>query len=237
MKRALVPAAVLLALLAARAHAEPAPLPWIAALRAEAGLAALEEDELLSRTAALWARALAEAGRLGHRGAGGSTALDRYRGLGGTEARVGEILGAGASLAEVERAWEGSASHRAAVLKPSWTHAGWGSAPAGDSRVWVVLFTEKIVRDLRVTEVPGGVEVRGVLPPSAGGRPALYAGLDPVALQAWDSRTGAFLFLMEPGVARGYLRLGRLDDAGSFAVTNVLTLPRETGSPGAPGRS
>lgn len=237
MKRALVPAAILLALLALRAQGDPAPSPWLAALRAASGLAPLEEDELLSQTAALWARALGEAGRLSHRGADGSTALDRYRGLGGTEARVGEILGAGPSLREVERAWERSASHRDAVLKPYWTHAGWGSAPSGDSRVWVVLFTQKLVRDLRVSEGPRGVEVQGILPPAAGRLPALYAGLDPVALRSWDRDSGAFLFLLGPAEGRAYLRLGWLGAGGSLVVTNILTLPRETGSPAGPGRS
>lgn len=237
MKRALVQAVILLVLLAVRAQGDPAPAPWLAALRAASGLAALEEDELLCRTAALWARALAVAGRLAHRGADGSTALDRYRGQGGTEARVGEILGAGPSLPEVERAWERSASHRDAVLKPYWTHAGWGSAPAGDSRVWVVLFTQKVVRNLRVTEAPRGAEVRGILPPATGGKPVLFAGLEPVALASWDGDSGEFLFLLGPGEARSYLRLGWLDGTGSLVVTNVLTLPRETGSPAGQGRS
>jgi hypothetical protein len=237
MKRALVHAVILLALLAARAQGDPGPAPWLAGLRAASGLAALEEDELLCRTAQSWARVLAAAGRIGHRGADGSTALDRYRAQGGTEARVGEIIGAGPSLLEVERAWEKSASHRDAVLKPYWTHAGWGSAPAGESRVWVVLFTRKVVCDLRVTEASRGVEVRGIMAPAAGGRPALYAGLDPVAPESWDRETGEFTFLLGPGEARSYLRLGWLDAGGLLAVTNVLTLPRETVSPAGPGRS
>ena len=112
----------------------------------------MPRDALLSRTASLWAARLAEAGLLSHRGDDGSTGLDRYRAQGGTEVRVGEILGAGPDLVHVEKGWMASAEHRELALSPGWTHAGWGSAVSGASLVTVMMFTEKMVQDLLIAQ-------------------------------------------------------------------------------------
>jgi len=212
------------------------PLGWANALRGARGLAALEEDALLSETAARWARALAQAGMLSHRGEDGSTALDRYRRLGGTEARIGEILGAGPSLLTIERAWESSPAHKQMVLKPSWTHAGWASAPAGDGRVWVMLFCQELVQGLRIGEDPDGLEVSGTFLPADARQPVLLAGLLRVEPASWDPVTRAFRFLLQPAQSAGYLRLGYIGAAGTVVVTNAVTWPRGTGSPGGPAR-
>lgn len=231
MKRALL-SSLLLALLCFAAAAEDNPLAWANALRSRAGSPSAEADALLSKTAASWAGVLAAAGALSHRGADGSSALDRYQRLGGTEVRVGEILGAGPDLAAVEAAWENSPNHLPLVLKPSWTHMGWGSASAGDATVFVVLFCQKLVGGLLIEEREGAVEVRGALLPADARLPVLLAGIRDVAPAGWDASARRFLFRV-PRAEAGYLRLGYLRGAGDLIVTNAIRLPA-IASPAAP---
>lgn len=237
MKRALCLLTGLCALLCIPAWPDPTPTDWANDLRAGAGVSLLEEDALLSETASRWAAALASAGMLSHRGADGSTALDRYRRMGGTEARVGEILGAGSSLRDIQAAWEASPSHRKMALKPSWTHTGWGRAGSRDAVVWVVLFSQKLIQGLRVSASSGGLEVRGVFLPAEARHPVLLAGLLRVEASSWDPESRAFSFRLGVDEAAGYLRLGYIGPSGSVIVTNALTWLPGTGSPAEPGRS
>ena len=243
MKRPLL-ASLLLALLCFAAAAEDNPLAWANALRSRAGSVSVEADPLLSKTAASWAGALAAAGALSHKGTDGSSALDRYQRLGGTEVRVGEILGAGPDLAAVEAAWEKSPNHLPLVLKPYWTHMGWGSAsggePAGDAIVFVVLFCQRLVDGLLIEERDGAVELRGSFLPSDARLPVLLAGIRDVAPAGWDASARQFLFRVSHAEA-GYLRLGYVGGAGDLVVTNAirspaLTSPLGTVSPEAQGR-
>ena len=244
MKRALFPL-LLIFVLSCAAAADESPLAWVNALRSRAGSPPVEADALLSKTASAWAGALAAAGVLSHRGADGSSALDRYRRLGGTEVRVGEILGAGPGLADIEAAWEKSPDHRPLVLKPYWTHVGWGSAtaraPRVETAVFVVLFCQKLVDGLLIEEREGSLEVRGSLRPPDARLPALLAGIRSIEPAEWDPRGRRFRFLVPPGERAGYLRLGYIGGTGDLIVTNAITPPAitsppERGSPEAPGR-
>jgi hypothetical protein len=253
MKRALL-STLLLSLLCFAAVAADTPFGWANALRGRAGSPSVEADSLLSKTAAAWAGALAAAGALSHRGSDGSSALDRYQRLGGTEVRVGEILGAGPDLAAVEAAWEKSPNHLPLVLKPYWTHMGWGSASggraAGDAIVFVVLFCQKLVDGLLIEERDGAVELRGSFVPPDARLPVLLAGIREVAPASWDASARRFLFRVSRAEA-GYLRLGYAGGEGDLEVTNAirppaiaspaaappdLTSPPGTVSPEAPGR-
>ncbi len=235
MKRALLPP-LLLALLCFAAAAEDTPLTWANALRRRAGSPSVEADALLSKTAASWARALAAAGVLSHRGEDGSSALERYQGLGGTEVRVGEILGAGPDLSAIEAAWEKSPSHLPLVLKPYWTHIGWGSARAATSGreglVFVVLFCQKLVDGLVIEERADAVELRGSLLPSDARLPVMLAGISDIEPAAWDAGSRRFLFRVSRAEA-GYLRLGYVGEAGILVITNAIRLPA-VGPPAAP---
>ncbi|HET6486166.1 MAG TPA: CAP domain-containing protein, partial [Spirochaetia bacterium] len=123
------------------ATAQAQVLAWVNQARQRTGLPPVESDDLLSTTAQAWSRYLAATGLLSHTGSDGSRVLDRYRAVGGTDARVGEILGAGRNLGEIERAWLGSDSHRQLVLEPFWTNVGWGSSKTSSGEeVWVVVF-------------------------------------------------------------------------------------------------
>jgi hypothetical protein len=230
MKRPLL-ASLLLALLCFAAAAEDNPLAWANALRSRAGSVSVEADPLLSKTAASWAGALAAAGALSHKGTDGSSALDRYQRLGGTEVRVGEILGAGPDLAAVEAAWEKSPDHLPLVLKPSWTHMGWGRASAGDAIVFVVLFCQKLVDGLLIEEREGAVELRGSFLPPDARLPVLLAGIRDVAPAGWDASARRFLFRVSRAEA-GYLRLGYVGGAGDLVVTNAIKPPAITSPPG-----
>jgi hypothetical protein len=237
VKRALLFFTVLIGLGAAGARAEESPLPWLEAHRREAGVAPVSFDPVLALAAERWAAALAEAGTLSHRGDDGSGPLDRYRAAGGTDARVGEILGAGPTLADVQKGWLQSGEHRALALGPSWTHAGWGMSRRGGAEVWVVLFCERLVRGLALERGPEGLRVSGEMVLTGPGMPLLYAGLDPLQPRTWDPVSRLFAFLVPDDAPAGYLRLGLVSPAGTFRITNAFTLPPGMERPGATSRS
>jgi hypothetical protein len=235
VKRA--PLVLLLAfLLPTLAGSEAGPLSWLNRLRSDAGAPPLGSDDALSRTAREWAGVLARAGVLGHRGSDGSTALDRYRALGGTEVRVGEILGAGPRLRDVEEGWMRSDEHRSLVLAPRWTHAGWGSGSARGKEVWVILFCQKLVEGLQIAQGEDVLSISGRFAAADAADAVLLAGLDRVAPRSWDPLSRSFLFLV-PGPPRaGYFRLGYESADGAFRLTNAFTLPPGKESPGDSSR-
>jgi hypothetical protein len=212
------------------------PLAWLNGVRRGAGAGPVQEDPLLSRAAALWAERCAASGLISHRGGDGSTALDRYRSLGGTEARVGEIIGAGPDVTRVEKGWMASDEHRRLALSPDWTHAGWGSAASGSSRVTVMMFTRKMVERLVIAPGPDVMTVTGAFGPEAAARGVLYNGLEQVAPVQWEPVDRTFRFEVPSGLIAGYIRLGFVTRDGRFVLTNAFTWPPGTGSPGASGR-
>jgi hypothetical protein len=227
---------LLILLVPAALHGQADPLAWLNGIRRQAGAPAVSRDALLSQTAEAWAARLAGAGILSHRGDDGSTALDRYRALGGTEVRVGEILGAGPDLLHVERGWMASAEHRQLAILPAWTHAGWGSAVSGSSQVTVMMFTVKHVEDLLIAQDLTDLTVSGRLVPSNAKSCLLLNGLQQVLPSAWDAASRRFFFTVSSGAIAGYLRLGFVASDGGFTLTNAFTWPPGTGSPEAQGR-
>jgi hypothetical protein len=221
--------------LPAVSDAVESPLTWANSVRRAAGVAPVIQDELLARTAQGWAAALAASGVLSHRGADGSSVLDRYRAHGGTEARVGEIIGAGPDLAAVERGWAASPDHRRLTEDPAWTHVGWGVVSTGTSEVWVVVFCQKLVDDLKLDLTGGGLVVSGAFVPGGAMQAVFFDGLSPMAPDAWDPSTRRFSFTVPD--TTGYFRLGYVSAGGAFQLTNAFTLPPGKGSPGGPDHS
>jgi hypothetical protein len=219
------------ALLGPRAFAED-PFDWINRTRASQGLSALVRDSAAIRTAEAYAALLAGLGSISHTGPDGADALTRYFRAGGTSALVGEILGAGPGLPEVEAAWLASPSHRGSILKPYWTHAGWGSARSGNAEVWVVVFTQVRVRDLKMEQTGDGVRsVSGSFIPEEAAGAALLCGVRVLEPAAWDPVARSFSFRAGADVDFGYVRLGYLTREGELVITDVITSPRGRGSP------
>jgi len=200
------------------------------------GSAPVREDALLSRTAGLWAERLARAGVLSHRGVDGSSVLDRYRAVGGSDVRVGEILGAGPDLAAIETGWMKSDEHRRLALDAAWTHVGWGStaAPTG-GMIWVMVFCRKLVDGLALSQEGSNLMVSGHFLPTAAAQVRLLSGLEEIPARAWEASTRIFSF--DIPAAHGYFRLGFLSADGAFTLTNAFTWPPETEFPAGPGRS
>jgi hypothetical protein len=202
------------------------PLAWLNAARRTSNVPALQGDTVLSDTASRYARRLAALGILTHRGDDGSTALDRYRAMGGTEVRVGEILGAGPADGLVESAWLASPEHRAVALSPVWTHAGWGSARSGESLVMVMMFTRKLVAGLTIGADGRDFSVTGRFLPPEASTGVLLNGLQEVAPSAWDAARRTFRFDVPLPRLEGYLRLGYRAADGELTLTNAFTTPR-----------
>jgi hypothetical protein len=222
------------------AHAETAgtPLSWLNSTRAAQGLRGLDIDGVLMDTARAHAENLAVLGRISHIGSDGSDALTRYLRGGGTSAMVGEIIGAGETLPRIEAAWLSSTDHRAAILAPFWTHVGWGSAVAGGQQVWVILFAERRVDSLVVSEMENGsLKIEGIFLPNDVERPVLFTGTVGVEADVWDPGSGLFRFLVPAGLRTGYIRLGYVARGGGLVITDVITSPRGTESPTAGSRS
>jgi hypothetical protein len=204
------------------------PMAWLNTLRRTANAPAVRGDPLLSATAARYAERLVERGIITHKGDDGSTGLDRYRAMGGTEVRIGEILGAGPADGLIEEAWMASPDHRAVALSPQWTHAGWGSASAGKSLVMVMMFTCKLVEGLSYGGDGSAFSAAGRFLPVQAAAGVLLNGLEEVAPSQWDPASRMFRFDVPTSRLEGYLRLGYRTAEGAFVLTNAITLPPRT---------
>lgn len=229
MKRVIAICAAVLVCAEAAFAADPGLPGWLSAVRG--GRAPLAADAALMEAAASYARTLAELGRLSHTGPDGSDALTRSLRAGGTCAHVAEIIGAGPGLADIEKAWMESTSHREAILKDTWTDAGWGSAKTASGEIWVVMFARRLVTGLSVEwGAAGSWTVRGVLHAPEAAQPVILSGLARLSAAEWDEGTGRFLFRGQESEWSGYVRLGYVSGNGGLVITDVLTSPRGTGS-------
>ena len=184
------------------------------------------------RTAEAYAVVLAESGRISHTGPDGSDALTRYFRAGGTSARLGEIIGAGPGLSDVQSAWLSSADHRASLMKKYWTHAGWGAARSGKAVVWVMIFVQVRVAGLTVGEdAEGALTVSGRFVPEDADAAALLCGTSQVDPESWDPLERRFFFRVKKSADLGYVRLGYFNAGGIMMITDVLTSPRGRVSP------
>ena len=145
---------------------------------------------------------------------------------------MGEALGAGPGLSEVEAAWASSPPHAALLLDPQWTHAGAGSAARGGSEVWVLLLAEQPVEDLRLerrAEPGGGYVLAGRFRAQEAVEPVLLSGLQALAVGSWQPGERRFLFLIPAEAGLRYHRLGYRTVDGRWVLTNAF-FPEEATS-------
>jgi hypothetical protein len=200
-------------------------LAGINGVRLAAGRRQLQWDDILGRTAAAYARALAARGALSHRDESGQSALERYHGQGGTAVLVGEVLGTGTGAAAVLGAWQQSRSHREVLLDPRWTHAATGGLVLSDgAELWVAMFVRLLVEDLEVHLSPRGYVLEGRFAAAAGGvaEPVLYSGIWSLLPESWQPDQRCFRFVVPEEQGRLYHRLGYLADDGQIRITDVL---------------
>ncbi len=133
-------------------HAEPEPAPgeaaadpamelalalelMLAQARNEEGLPRLRRDESLDRLAQSHARAMLDAGRIGHDLGRGNPA-ERARAAGLELRSAGENVALARDVVLVHRKLFASPSHRANMLSPSFDAVGIGAVRDGSGRVW-----------------------------------------------------------------------------------------------------
>ena len=190
------------------------------AVRLAVGLTPLAYDSALHAAAEDLALRMAEAGALAHDPE--AFALRRYRGVGGTGTRVGEVLGAGADIAEIRASWLRSPAHRSVIQDPQWTHAGAAIVASGDSQVVVLMFTRHGIREVTYPQ-PG--RVTGVLVGAAPTPGLMVDGRWLLPCRTLETAaTGTVIeFCLPPG-AGGMVRFS-IDGDRPGAVTDVWWLP------------
>lgn len=139
MKR-LVVGLVLVVCLPLLVHAEPSLNDTFAQYYGVRGWPLPAVDARLEESARARATVLAAQGELTHVDQDGRGPADQMLVLGGGPGAYGEILGAGADLELVWKAWLLSPRHRAVLDEPGWQRWGWGRAARGPNWVWVVRF-------------------------------------------------------------------------------------------------
>lgn len=122
----------------------------INAQRLSEGLNVLIEEEYLHITAESYVSTLERTGLLSHEDAMGQRVLDRYRQIGGTAGRAGEILGTSISLSEIYSAWFNSPEHKKVILNPLWKRIGQGIIKKDSQYIAVVLFSNSIIDNYQV---------------------------------------------------------------------------------------
>ena len=128
LRRGMLKAAVLLALLAPAAFAGAAEDQVLVAVnkaRAAAGCGALTANAKLEAAARVHAKAMAEKDFFGHSGKDGSKFSTRIKRQGYRYSRVAENIGAGqSSAAGIMKDWMGSAGHRKNILNCALAETG-----------------------------------------------------------------------------------------------------------------
>jgi hypothetical protein len=191
-------------------------------LRLQRGFSELAGDPLLELTAREYAADLRRRAELSHVDEAGRRVLQRFQARGGTTVLVGEILGSGPDPASVAAAWEASSGHREVLLNPLWTHCGAGSASAGQTTVWVVLFASHRVYPLEILRCSEGYQIRGRLASAQALEPVLISGIESVDPLQWDRASGAFSFFIPEDRGKIYHRLGYRRTGGGLIVTNTF---------------
>lgn len=187
--------------------AETAAMTATGEIRLAEGASFLRDDADLAWIARHFAAQLAAGAPFDHRDGGGRHAADRiallYRRLVGVNA---ENLYANSAFDPDRAAAAGrlgldnlmqSPGHRANILDPRWTHAGFGAALGSDGFVLVQLFAERTA--LLLADMPLSIPAGAPLP--AGCQQAAEGAFSGLALVAMDRQVAATDF-QRPGSAQ-----------------------------------
>ena len=198
--------------------------------RARVGLQPLRHHEVLAQAARHHAEEMARLGYFSHVSPtpGRTQPVDRVAAVGGTHVAVGENLAAlsivGGDLAErAVAAWMQSEDHRSNLLRPGWTHVGFGVHEAGPGEVYVV---KALAQDplglsgLRASrDGPARLALRFEIAGSAGGWVAVAGGgsLAPPTALGSDERAVVVVEGVDASVPT-HLRLEWTADQGTVFV-------------------
>ncbi len=203
-------------------------LTWVNTLRVKHQLIPLRQSILLQKTAAKYAKEMVKTHTLSHTDSNGNRALERYREMGGSALRVGEIIGVGGNILPIENAWLKSPIHRKVILDPKWTEIGIGYAEYREEIILDVLFSENYIVNLRITESRDKVTISGGFEEAIIEKivkPIMINGLYPVKPSTWGEKHGFFSFTIPKNKIDRYnvfIRLGYQDKRGQIIITNII---------------
>jgi hypothetical protein len=126
--------------------------------RSERGLTTLFYEANLARTAAEYASILVEQGQISHIDDQGNRVLNRYKAVGGTAVKAGEILGTAVELSEIFTAWIESESHYQQIINRDWRRIGCSILEKNGVFVAVVLFSNSLIESFSIH--PGDTSLR-----------------------------------------------------------------------------
>ena len=193
-----------------------------------AGRAAFTDRRALGARLLARGRCPQPPGRGRHHGPRPLQGHGRHRG-----ARRGDPRRGAESRRTSRRAGMASDEHRTLALVPAWTHVGWGRSRPAPAQVWVMLFCEKLVEDLRHRPRSRGLTVSG-----GSCQAPLSARFCTRVLRPCSPRMGrrnaSILVSMVPRTcAQAISGLASVAADGDFRLTNAFTWPPGTESPAA----
>ncbi len=204
---------------------DTAVINWLNSTRENYNLPELKPDSRLSVTALKYSQKLLKNGKLGHIDKNGRNGLDRYRKSGGTSLRVGEIIGAGNSMARIEKAWLKSDTHREVILDTYWTNFGIGVSVQGNIFIVVVMFTEIYTKNLKLQysgtnlALSGSflLRFRNIIK-----NPLLISGFSSIKPSRWNPGSGEFTFIISREKLSPYIRLGYTTTDNRVVFSDIL---------------
>ncbi|NOY10100.1 MAG: CAP domain-containing protein [Spirochaetes bacterium] len=204
---------------------DTAVINWLNSARKNYSLPALKPDSGLSFTAIKYSQKLLKNAELSHIDKNGRNGLDRYRKNGGTSLRVGEIIGAGNSIARIEKAWLKSGTHREVILDPYWTNCGIGVSVQGNIFIVVVMFTRIYTKNLKLQYSGTNLALSGIFLSRFRKNiknPLLFSGFSSIKPSRWNPGSGEFTFIIDVKKLSPYIRLGYITADDRMVFSDIL---------------
>ncbi len=208
---------------------QQAIINWVNKQRIKHKLSPLRQSILLQETASKYASRMVKLNIISHIDPEGNRAINRYRAMGGTALQIGEIIGAGGSVSQIERAWLASQLHKEVILDPRWTDIGVGYIRYGKNEIlFDVLFSQNHIEGLQIIDRGKQILIRGAFDSKTRKKilkPIMINGLSRIKISSWEKTSGKFLFVIEKTQLDKndiFIRLGYQNRAGNIIITNIL---------------